>query len=336
MINNIPETGCRVQAYPRYNVSPGNVKKLFPPTSKPCRLLFCFLLLLSGGMRAQSAYSGLENWFHTETLSMAGAGGTLSSVESDRLNPAALGELPRQFHLSFLRYPADINAESLSLILPAGRGFYALGLRHLNYGLFEGFDADGQSTDNYTAGDTWVTLSAGETLKSRKISWGITAGLFLSRLENYQSTALVFTPGILFDIKSVNGKLGISLQNLGKVIDRYTRVRERLPTTVVTSVSKRLEHLPLELFVDGGYRLTTETFWLRLGGIFRLPYNFQLKWGTNTDKFSQQTRTNIGKDFIGSSGVGLSYRFEEYHFDLGSYFYGTGGWISSIGFGVTF
>ena len=335
MINNVIETDHRLHA-PRNRVNRKKRNKFSRFTPKPLLLFFCFFILPSGGIQAQSAYSGLENWFHSESLSLAGSGGALSSVESDRLNPGALGELPRQFHLSFLRYPADINAESLSLILPAKRGFYALGLRHLNYGIFEGFDTEGQPTDNYSAGDTWVTLSTGRTLKSQRIAWGITAGLFLSQLGNYQSTALVFTPGILFNIKSINGKLGFSIQNLGKIIDRYTRAREQLPTTVVTSVSKSLQHLPLELFIDGGYRLTTGTSWLRLGGIFQLPYKFQLKWGTNTDKFSQQTRTNITNDFLGSSGIGLSYRSKEYHFDLGSYFYGTGGWISSIGFGVTF
>jgi hypothetical protein len=285
---------------------------------------------------AQAGYSGLESWYQVETLSLAGAGAAFSSAASDRLNPAALWSLPRQFHLGLVQYPAAIGAESVTLIFPNGRGAYAFSLRHLGYGVFNGYDVDGNPTENYTSDETWVTLAVGRPLSTQRIVWGLSLGLFASRLETYQSLVLTATPGVLIRIDEIDSRIGLSVQNAGRVLRRYTRYREPLPTTVTVAVAKRLAHLPLEISLDGGYRLEDEHTWFRLGGVFQLPYHLQLRWGTGTDKFDQRTQTNLARDFLGSSGIGISYTAAEYHLDLGIYLYGTGGWASGLGFGVRF
>ncbi len=88
--------------------------------------------------------------------------------------------------------------------------------------------------------------------------------------------------------------------------------------------------MPLQLSIDIGYELTSLS-WFRFGGIFQLPYRFQLRAGMSSDKYFQKTGNSISSDYLGSSGVGLSYAYGRYSFDISGYFFGTGGWISGIG-----
>ncbi len=288
--------------------------------------------ILFGG----TTYPGLQNWYHPHRMALAGSGGVFSSVTSDVVNPAALWTLKKQFDVSFISYPAGIKAQSFHLALPGEASVTAYGLRHLNYGLFEGRDQNNQETDLYSASDTWLDWAAAGHSRQWPISWGVSTGLFFSTIEKKQSTVVTFSAGLLFNLSKINSRFGVSLLNMGSVIKTYSGNEESLPTSVVVSFSRKLAYLPLELGVDVVKQFDLNDYSLHLGGIFMLPYDLQLKLGTTSNRFDQAIEKNLSKNFLTDLGIGLVWIYDMYHFESSVYSYGPGGLITGFAVGVQF
>ena len=280
-------------------------------------------------IQAQVSYHGLHSWYHPQSISMAGSGYGIVSAESDIKNPALLNEKKDSFDISILHYPAQINAGLASVSKIFGDRIYSMSLRYMDYGLFSGFDEDGISTGSYTSQESWITVSMGERQTSRNLAWGATFGGFFSQLESYRSNVITLTVGALLYIDKMEATMGLSMVNNGVVIRQFTNNKDRPPVTFVGSFAKKLKHLPLEISLDIG-KEKDSSGWIRLGGIFTLNHGLQLRWGTSSDKLKQKTGINMTGDYLGSTGVGISYSYNQFNFDLSGYFLGTGSWISGI------
>lgn len=291
-----------------------------------------FLNLLLAGV----AYPGLENWYHPHRMSMTGAGGTVTNITADIVNPAALWTLPRQFEISFVSYPANITAESVHLSLVDKKSVTVYGLRHINYGLFKGRNELNQETENFFASDTWLNWAAAGHSTRWPLYWGFSAGLFISSLEDEQAVLFTFSLGAIVDFKKLDSKLGFSLINIGSVIKKYSVSEQKLPSAVIISFSKNLAYLPLNVSIDVQNRFSTVRPVIRLGALFSLPYQLQLKLGTTTNRIQQSTGQSLVRDFIADTGFGLVWAYEAYHFETGVYSYGPSGWISGLAVGIKF
>ncbi len=72
------------------------------------------VLTLSFGLQlicGQVSYPGMRSWFHPQSMAMAGGGNSISSMESDRLNPAALNSILESNlqHLEKVRWFSQIQ-----------------------------------------------------------------------------------------------------------------------------------------------------------------------------------------------------------------------------------
>ena len=280
-------------------------------------------------IQAQVSYHGLHSWYHPQSISMAGSGYGIVSAESDIKNPALLNEKKDSFDISILHYPAQINSGLASVSKIFGDRIYSMSLRYMDYGLFSGFDEDGISTGSYTSQESWIIVSMGERQTGRNLAWGAAFGGFFSQLESYRSNVITLTVGALLYIDKMEATMGLSMVNNGVVIRQFTNNNDRLPVTFVGSFSKKLKHLPLEISLDIGKEKYSPG-WIRLGGIFTLNHGLQLRCGTSSDKLKQKTGINMTGNYLGSTGVGISYSYNQFNFDLSGYFLGTGGWISGI------
>jgi hypothetical protein len=291
-----------------------------------------FLLIIFSLGFSQTTLYGLDGWYHIGALATAGGAGAVPSSDSDRINPAGLAKLPKQIQLNIIKYPAGINAQSAIFVKRLNNSNIGIGLRHLNYGNFISTNEDGVRGGTYSAGDTWI--SAAWARNNKNINWGASGGIFLSSLESYNATAIVFSTGAIYNYSIYDIQFGISLSNFGMLFTRYTEQKEKLPTKVILSANKGLAHLPLDLNVDIGINLNNEnTFW-RFGGTFLLPYNLQLTFGINSNNITQRTENNLTREVFGSSGVGITYTYKQYSIEIGGYSYGSGGWIYGTGFKI--
>ncbi len=291
-----------------------------------------FLLIIFSFGFSQTTLYGLDGWYHIGTIATAGGAGAVPNLDSDRINPAGIATLTKQIQFNIIKYPAGINAQSAMFIKPLSSSTIGVGLKHLSYGSFISTNEDGVEEGTYSAGDTW--LSAAWARNNKNISFGTTGGIFISSLESYNSAALIFSTGVLYNNTKMSTQLGVSLSSFGMFITRYTGQKEKLPIKVILSANKGIAHLPLDLNVDIGFSLNNENIFWRLGGIFVLPYNLRLIFGINSNNITQRTENNsVGKIFS-SSGVGITYTYKQYSIEVGGYSYGTGGWIYGTGFNI--
>ena len=293
------------------------------------------IILILGQLYAESGFPGFNAWTSSSRLAMAGAGLLIKIPVAAYGNPAAL-LINRIFSTSFVQYPAEIHGQAVAIVFPKFNGGVTCALRRLSYGVFERLDENAVSTGNYISSDTWVNAGYSKQLKNYPISYGFTSWLFYSNLDSHHTTALYFSCGMIWFWKKQRAALGLSLDNMGFILQSISMDKDILPIKITIGITKQLFHLPLTLAIDGVHSLHEHHSDIFIGGIFSLPYDINLKWGTSTLKFNQNIRQEIWKSILGATGFGLYFNYGAINTGVGTYFYGTSGWVTGLDLNVRF
>lgn len=295
-------------------------------------VIIIFLSLLP----AQSSFPGLESWQHSQTIVFSGGGEMVTGGVSEFRNPGILPRLPDRISLSLVSYPAGIRAKSLIYNGHSNRHYFGLKFQQLDYGRFAGRDKNNRITESYSSGDIEFKLTYASKSISEKLSWGISAGLFISNLEKTSASSLIFDSGIVLQIPKNIGYLGLSLENFGVVLADYTARQESLPASLQLSYGFKLPFLPLELGIDLNSPLNNEANIVGLAGIINLPYGLQFKLGYSSLNKNQRTEFQLLNDYLGALGLGLAYQNEYVNLESGLYFYGPGGIALALGLALEY
>ena len=293
-------------------------------------ILFVFYYL-NGDTISPSLYS----WFSASKLSQAGGGNLNMSPNSRSANPANLS-LSRSFSTSFVLYPAGIQAQSVSLLIPQSNRLITVAINHISYGTFKGYDENAIPINNYSSSDTWMRLGYSRLSKNLPISYGISNQLFFSKLGEYNSTIFYLSLGAIWNIKKYKTNIGLSIDDISINISPINNVTEKSPSRYNIGVSKKLEYLPLKISVDYLSINNKKNKDYFISGIFSLPKNLSFIWGTSTRKLSQNIKESVIKTILGSSGVGINYKDNGIIIGYGLYFYGTGGWTNGLDLSINF
>lgn len=293
-------------------------------------ILFVFYYL-NGDTISPSLYS----WFSASKLSQAGGGNLNMSPNSRSANPANLS-LSRSFSTSFVLYPAGIQAQSVSLLIPQSNRLITVAINHISYGTFKGYDENAIPTNNYSSSDTWMRLGYSRLSKNLPISYGISNQLYFSKLGQYSSTIFYLSLGAIWNIKKYKTNIGLSIDDISINISPINNVTEKSPLRYNIGVSKKLEYLPLKISVDYLSINNKKNKDYFISGIFSLPKNLNFIWGTSTRKLSQNIKESVIKTILGSSGVGINYKDNGIIIGYGLYFYGTGGWTNGLDLSINF
>ena len=293
-------------------------------------ILFVFYYL-NGDTISPSLYS----WFSASKLSQAGGGNLNMSPNSRSANPANLS-LSRSFSTSFVLYPAGIQAQSVSLLIPQSNRLITVAINHISYGTFKGYDENAIPTNNYSSSDTWMRLGYSRLSKNLPISYGISNQLYFSKLGQYSSTIFYLSLGAIWNIKKYKTNIGLSIDDISINISPINNVIEKSPSRYNIGVSKKLEYLPLKISVDYLSINNKKNKDYFISGIFSLPKNLNFIWGTSTRKLSQNIKESVIKTILGSSGVGIDYKDNGIIIGYGLYFYGSGGWTNGLDLSINF
>ena len=293
-------------------------------------ILFVFYYL-NGDTISPSLYS----WFSASKLSQAGGGNLNMSPNSRSANPANLS-LSRSFSTSFVLYPAGIQAQSVSLLIPQSNRLITVAINHISYGTFKGYDENAIPTNNYSSSDTWMRLGYSRLSKNLPISYGISNQLYFSKLGEYSSTIFYLSLGAIWNIKKYKTNIGLSIDDISINISPINNVIEKSPSRYNIGVSKKLEYLPLKISVDYLSINNKKNKDYFISGIFSLPKNLSFIWGTSTRKLSQNIKESVIKTILGSSGVGINYKDNGIIIGYGLYFYGSGGWTNGLDLSINF
>ena len=291
------------------------------------------ILLIAVRINA-TAYEALNSWYHPHTLAMVGSGSSLHIAESDRLNPSLMFSNEQLLTIGHVQYPADISTQMAQIVLPRNYGTLGGTIRHVSYGVFEGFDKNGNPTANYAAGESWVTVSIAKQLFAGKLQWGASTGFLFSNIGEYSSTLLTGTAGVSLNLSKYNMHAGLAIRNLAVSIKNYSSAEIHFPAMLNFSLAKGLAYLPLKMVLDFDYGLYNRLMTFHLGGVFVLPYNTQLRFGTSSLRIDQRSQINLIRDFFTDTGLGITITTHQYIIDIGTYIYGTGGSVIAIGLGI--
>ncbi len=289
------------------------------------KIIFGGLLavFLSAGLNAQTTYEFLRTDMNARTAAL---GGSFVSGNDDAnvlfFNPAGIELLENDpVSFSFMKHLLDINSASLAYSHEFGDiGRFGAGIKFINYGTFEGKDEFGSETGSFSANEAAFILGYSNKLEEN-FYYGVNAKIIYSNIADRNSTALAFDAGLHYEIPSQLLNFGIAVLNIGTQLSTYYDTRENLPLDITVGVSKKLEHLPLKLYLDL-HKLNedSEDFIKRfqafsIGAEFTLSKVLRLRFGYENEK---RKELKIGS-FAGLAGfnAGLGLQISDYRFDYG-------------------
>lgn len=163
-------------------------------------LIFCILMVSSSVTAQLGGRQSYEFMNLPIGARVAGLGGVIISATDDDVNlflsnPSLLDTANSNFvSWSHLGFYADAKYNTFAYARNFGKlGVFGIGIQHLGYGELDRFDAVGNATGKFNAGETAVTIS-----KSHQIGYfrlGANVKFINANLDTYSSSALAFDIG---------------------------------------------------------------------------------------------------------------------------------------------
>ncbi len=218
------------------------------------QFLFIFLFFISVTSFAQvggkHVYSFLNLAHGPRQSALGGKVITLYDYDPTAaiLNPASINtEMHNQVSLNYTSYFADVNYGTASYALQIGETAHVIhaGVNYINYGTFDGYDANGTFTETFSGGDVAVSFGYAYNIPNTTIHVGANAKFISSKLEQYSSFGIATDIGFMYLAPESNFRVSAVARNIGTQLSPYHETYESLPFEVILGISDQLENLPL-------------------------------------------------------------------------------------------
>lgn len=246
--------------------------------------ILIILLIISEKMAfAGPGATGMDYLKIVTGARQAGMGGASVALGDDintiQSNPSGLAMLNKnEVSFTHLIWFEDITYDCMSFVFPTKvYGTFGGGVNILRYGDIKGYDSAGMATENVSAYDLTVTLSAGSSVSwMDKDDTGLFAGASIKLVQErlYDKTATViaidaggmYAPGL--KIAGSVMKLGVCVENIGQNI-KFIQSEGKLPMNLKfgTTFEKKLKENNLLVSVDGNVPFERD-FYYCIGGEF--------------------------------------------------------------------
>ncbi|MDE5644738.1 MAG: type IX secretion system protein PorQ [Muribaculaceae bacterium] len=165
-------------------------------------------------------------------------------------NPALIGpELEMQVAAGYMLYMGSANFASVRFGTGAGEhSGWAIGLRYLNYGQFDGYDEFGTPTGSFTPSDVVLEGTYSRDITDR---WrgGANIKLVYSGYESYQALALAADLGVNYYDDERDLSFSVVLRNMGGQIKRFDKRYARVPFDLQIGYMQGLGTTPFQLSI---------------------------------------------------------------------------------------
>lgn len=223
-------------------------------------LLFLYFVFLtvSGfsqiGGRATYQFLNLEN----STRHVALGGKVVTDNKNNPIsalyNPATLNEkMSKNFAVSYVNYIADISYGAVAGAFDIGKRKehrVHVGVIYANYGDFDGFDLEGNSTGEFGANETAVSVGYAKRIPDTDFYLGGNFKFISSRLEQYSSLGIAVDLGALYYKKEWDLNIGLAIRNVGTQLTTYAGTQEKLPLAIDAGISQIPKHVPVRWFIN--------------------------------------------------------------------------------------
>lgn len=169
-------------------------------------------------------------------------------VNQVMFNPATLNaDMDNQLAMNYGSLYGEVSYGTASYAYTYDRHLqtFQAGISYVNYGSFEGYDENGQTTSNFTGSEAALSFGYAYNIPYTDLHIGANAKLITSTLESYNSFGGAIDLGFLYvdDRNDINWAFVI--RNIGTQFTTYSGIKENLPLEIIAGVSQELEHVPI-------------------------------------------------------------------------------------------
>jgi hypothetical protein len=218
------------------------------------RHLFLLIFLCSAFVKAQiggqSTYQFLNLVSGTKQAALGGR--VLTGVDYDPTsgiyNPATINpKMDNQLQVNYVNYLGDVSYGTASYAYTWDRHvqtFHA-GVTYLNYGKFDGYDEQGNSTGEFGGNEVAVSMGYSYNIPWSDFYVGANLKLISSKLDIYTSFGGAVDIGVLYYNEDKAVRAALVVRNLGTQFTPYNEIYEDLPLEIAFGFSNTMKNLPL-------------------------------------------------------------------------------------------
>ena len=214
--------------------------------------LFCLSIsvLATAQVGGESTYQFLNLVSSPRQAALGGK--VLTNVDYDvaqgLYNPATINvDMDNQLALNYVSYLGGISYGTASYAYTIDRHvqtFHA-GVTYINYGTFDGYDENGNSTGSFTGNEAALSVGYALQIGYSDFYFGANVKLITSKLEQYSSFGVATDLGLLYKDDQLDFNAALVVRNFGTQITTYAGQHEPLPFEVDFGMSQTLENVPI-------------------------------------------------------------------------------------------
>lgn len=171
-----------------------------------------------------------------------------NDVNQAQFNPATINaEMDNHLAVNYGSYFGEVAYGTASYAYTYDRHLqtFQVGINYVNYGKFDGYDENGQSTAHFTGSETALSFGYAYNLPYTNIFLGANGKLISSTLESYNSFGGAIDLGAVLIDEANDVNWALVIRNIGTQFTTYNGINEKLPLEIMLGVSQELENVPL-------------------------------------------------------------------------------------------
>lgn len=165
-------------------------------------------------------------------------------------NPALIGpELDKQVAVNYMYYMSSGNFAGVRYGMGAGEhSAWAIGMRYLNYGSFDGYDEFGTPTGTFTPSDLVFEGTYSRDISAR---WrgGVNFKMAYSSYEQYSAVALAADLGVNYYDDERDLSFSVVLKNMGGQVKRFNNRYVRVPFDIQIGYMQAIGTSPFQISI---------------------------------------------------------------------------------------
>jgi hypothetical protein len=144
-------------------------------------------------------------------------------------------------HLGDIRYGTAAYAYTLDRRTQT----FHTGVTYINYGSFDGYDENGNSTGTFTGNEAALSFGYAFQIGFSDFYAGANVKLISSKLEQYSSFGGALDFGLIYINEYLDFNAALVVRNIGTQFTTYAGLREPLPFEIDLGLSQTLQFVPI-------------------------------------------------------------------------------------------
>lgn len=171
-----------------------------------------------------------------------------NDVSEALYNPASINvQMDNQLAVNYSSFLGGIGYGTAAYAYTWDRRLqtFHFGVTYINYGDFDGYDLDGNSTGTFSGNEVALSFGYNYNIPHTDFYIGANAKIITSGLEQYNSIGGALDIGMMYINEDLDFHAALTVRNFGTQFTTYAGQREGLPFEVNFGLSQTLQYLPL-------------------------------------------------------------------------------------------